>query len=327
MAKMTPRRIDIHHHFLPRAYMVEEQERIAGYTHGGANKEKLLGWTPELAIEVMDQHCIACAIGSVSTPGVWFGDIRAARRLSRDWNECAARAVHDHPGRFGFFAVVAPPDTEGALKEIEYALETLKADGIGLLSNYDGKSLGDPAFAPVFEELNRRKCVVYVHPSMHQCTATLIPGLIPQGIEFPLDTTRTITSLVLNGTLARCPDVKFIFSLGGGALPFLAARIAHVGEYNAGFRANNPNGIEHELKRLYCDTASASSAPQLAAMLQFFPKSHILYGSDYPFVQPGHGIHELDDYPLTVSMRAAIDHENALALLPRLKETGIAAKT
>ncbi len=319
MAAMNYRRIDIHHHFLPRAYMVEEQERIADYKHTGAGKEKLLSWTPELAIEVMDEHCIACAIGSVSTPGVWFGDIRAARRLSRDWNECAARAVRDHPGRFGFFAVVAPPDTQGALKEIEYALDVLKADGIGLLSNYDGKALGDPSFAPVFEELNRRKCVVYVHPTMHPCTATLIPGLAPQGVEFPLDTTRTIASLVLTGALARCPDIKFIFSHGGGALPFLAARIDHVGGRDKGFAANNPDGIERALKRLYCDTSSASSAPQLAAMMKFFPRSHILYGSDYPFVDPSHGIAELDEYPLSVAMRAAIDRENALALLPRLK--------
>jgi predicted TIM-barrel fold metal-dependent hydrolase len=231
----------------------------------------------------------------------------------------AAKAVQDHPGRFGFFAVVTPPDTDGALKEIEYALDTLKADGIGLLSNYDAKSLGDPSFAPVFEEINRRKCVVYVHPTMHQCTATLIPGLIPQGIEFPLDTTRTITSLVLNGTLARCPDIKFIFSHGGGALPFLAARITHVGEGNKDFKANNPRGIEHELKRLYCDTASAESAPQLAAMQAFFPQSHILFGSDFPFIGPKHGIESLDKYPLAPAVRAAIDRENALALLPKLK--------
>ncbi len=319
MARMSARRVDVHNHFLPRRYMAEEQERIASYAHGGANREKLLGWTPELAIEVMDENCIACAIGSVSTPGVWFGDIRAARRLSRDWNESAARAVHDHPGRFGFFAVVAPPDTEGALAEIEYALDVLKADGIGLLSNYEGKSLGDPSFAPVFEELNRRKCVVYVHPTMHPCTATLIPGLIPQGIEFPLDTTRTITSLVLNGVLAKCPDIRFIFSHGGGALPFLAARIAHAADVKKEFRDANPRGVKHELQRLYCDTALASSAPQLAAMLSFFPASHILFGSDYPFVNPGHDIAEMDEYPMTASLRAAIDCENALALFPRLR--------
>ncbi len=316
----APHRIDIHHHFLPRPYMAEEQARIAGYKHGGMTADRLLGWTPEQAIEVMDANGIAFATGSVSTPGPWFGDAAAARRLSRMWNEGAAKAVADHPDRLGFFATVAPPDPEGALKEIEYALDTLKADGIGLLSNYDGKSLGDATFAPVFEELNRRKCVVYVHPTMHVCTAGLIPGLIPQGIEFPLDTTRTITSLVLSGTLARCQDIRLIFSHGGGALPFLAARIDHVSANNKEFAANNPRGIMHELKRLYCDTASAESVPQLAAMMAFFPESHILFGSDYPFINPKSVVAGLDEYPMTRAMRAAIDHENALALLPRLKK-------
>ena len=320
MALTTPRRVDVHHHFMPRRYMIEEQERNPGYGHGRTTAAQLTSWTPERSIEVMDEHGVDCTIGSVSTPGVWFGDVDAARRLSREWNEAAAQAVSDYPCRLGFFGVVAPPDTDGALKEIEYACDNLGADGISLMSNYDGKSLGDLSFAPVFEELNRRGCVVYVHPTMHPATARLIPGLMPQAIEFPFDTVRAITSLVLTGTLARFPNVKFIFAHGGGALPFLAARIAHVGDSLEAFSKNNPRGVEHELRRLYCDTAFASSGPQLAAMLRFLPKSNILFGSDYPFAKPDHCIAELDAYPLVHSMRAAIDAENALQLLPRLKQ-------
>jgi 6-methylsalicylate decarboxylase len=319
MARARQRRVDVHHHFMPRRYMIEEQERNPTYGHGVTTAAQLTSWTPERSIEVMDKHGIDCAIGSVSTPGVWFGDIDAARRLSREWNEAAARAVYDYPRRLGFFGIAAPPDTEGALKEIEYALDTLNANGISLLSNYDGKSLGDPSFAPVFEELNRRGCVVYVHPTMHPNTATLIPGLMPQAIEFPFDTVRTITSLVLTGTLTRFPSLKFIFSHGGGALPFLAARIAYVGDRIDSVKKSNPHGVEHELRRLYCDTAFASGAPQLAAMLAFLPKSNILYGSDYPFAGPDHSIEELDDYPLSQSMRAAIDAENAFQLFPPFK--------
>ena len=149
-----------------------------------------------------------------------------------------------------------------------------------------------------------------------------IPGLIPQGIEFPLDTTRTITSLALNGTFAKTPDVKYIFSHGGGTLPFLAARIAHAADRNPAFAGKNPRGVEYELKRLYCDTASAESAPQMAAMLQFFPETHILYGSDAPFLPPHHSVEELDKIALSMPMRAAIERENALALLPRVKAAG-----
>jgi predicted TIM-barrel fold metal-dependent hydrolase len=314
---MTAHRVDVHHHFMPRRYMLEEQGRSPGYGHGNTSAQQLTSWTPSTSVAVMDEYSIACAIGSVTTPGVWFGDVPAARRLSREWNEAAAGAVQDHPGRFGFFAVIAPPDVDGALREVEYALDTLGADGIGLLSNYDGNSLGDPAFAPVFEELNRRGCVVYVHPTMHPCTAALIPGVMPQAVEFPLDTVRTITSMAFNGTFARSRNVRFIFAHGGGALPFLAARIAHVGQMEA-FRNNNPDGVEHELRRLYCDTAFASSKPQMASILQFFPESHVLFGSDYPFSLPAVGIDDLTAYPLADAMRAAIDTENALALFPRL---------
>ncbi len=318
MAGKHLQRIDVHHHFWPRRYMIEEQARIPGYSHSSTGKDRLVNWSPELALETMDSQGIACGIGSISTPGVWYGDVPAARRLSRDWNEEGAKTVQAYPSRFGFFAVIAPPDTDGALREIEYALDTLKADGIGLLSNYDGISLGDPAFAPVFDELNRRKCVVFVHPALHPATAKLIPGLVPQGIEFPFETTRAITNLVLHGTLTRCPDIKFIFSHGAGVLPYLAARIEHVGSSVKAFVDNNPGGIEHALKRLYCDTAAATSTPQLAALLNFFPQSNILYGSDFPFIKPGPDIADLHAYSMSDAARTAIERKNAQALFPRL---------
>lgn len=318
MSTAQAHRIDVHHHFWPRRYMQEEQERNPNYIHSSANAQRLLNWSAEQALEVMDENGIAAAIGSISTPGVWFGDVAAARHLSRQWNEEGAKTVQFRPRRFGFFAVIAPPDTEGALREMEFALDTLKAEGIALLSNYEGKSLGDPDFAPVFDELHRRKAVVFVHPTLHPATAKLIPGLVPQGIEFPFETTRTITSLALTGTLARCPDIRFIFSHGAGVLPYLAARIDHVGSTVKEFCDNNPQGIAHALKRLYCDTASANSAPQLAAMLKFFPGSNILYGSDFPFVKPAPELKEFLHFDMPAPTRAAIETGNAKALFPRL---------
>lgn len=312
-------RIDVHHHFLPQPYMLEEHRRLAKYTHGAMTANQLLHWTPEQAIEVMNQNGIEMSIGSISTPGVWYGDVAAARRLSREWNEAAARTVQDYPSRFGFFGVVAPPDTEGALSEIAYALDVLKADGIGLLSNYDGKELGDPSFTPVLEELNRRKTVVFVHPTVAPCCAGLIPGVIPQTIEFPLDTTRTITSLVASGTLARLNNIRWIFSHGGGTLPFLADRISYAFGLDKEISARNPKGIEYQLKQLYCDTALATSAPQLAAMLAFFPLSNILFGSDYPFVPPSIEIQDIELYKMPPQFQAAINRNNALKLLPRLQ--------
>lgn len=318
------RRIDVHHHFLPQKYMAEEHERIVGVTHN-LSGNALLKWTPQQALDEMDANGVALSFASISTPGVWFGDVAAARRLSRGWNEFAAEAIRDHPGRFGLFAVVAPPDTEGALKEIEYALDTLKADGIGLLSNYDGKLLGDKSFVPVLEELNRRKAIVYVHPTFSPCCSTLIPGLQAQRVEFPLDTTRTITSMLFTGTFARLPDIRWIFSHGGGALPFLEGRISEMDGLKE-VAARNPKGTVYEMKKLYYHTASAVSKPALAAMMAFIPPSHILFGSDYPFVKTKNGVEGLDQYRMSQNMRRAIDHDNAALILPRVRSRDKSAR-
>lgn len=311
-------KIDVHHHFLPQDYMKEEQKGRA-ITHGATAPSRLTSWDASQSIDLMDKNGIARAIGSISMPGVWSGDVPTARRLSRVWNEAAARVVQAHPTRFGFFAVVAPPDTDGALKEIAYALDTLKADGIALVTNYDGKLLGDSAFRPVLEELHRRKAIVYVHPTVSPCCAATIPGLIPQIIEFPADTTRTITSLLMNGALTEFGGIRWIFSHGGGTLPFMAARIEEIARFKPEIAARHPDGIQGQLKLIYCDTASAYSRAQLAAMTAFYPPSHMLFGSDFPFVPAVEGIEGIDHYPMTRQLRSDIYRNNALKLWPGIK--------
>ena len=317
------RRIDMHHHFLPRQYILDEQKRF-GEEHGNAAES---AWTPQGAVEACDRAGVDFAIGSISTPGVWYGDVPLGRRLARQWNEAAAETVRAFPSRFGFFAPIPLPDTEGALAEIEYALGTLKADGINLLSNYSGKWLGDPSFTPVMAELNRRKALVYVHPTFAPCcTANMVPNVIAPTIEFPFDTTRTIVSLVSSGTTVRFPDIRFIFSHGGGALFAVYGRLGGLMGQPA-IRAALPGGVAPELKKFYYDTAGTNAQTTLTALLDVIPPTQLLLGSDYPLagapptnVMIERAVEEWEAYKPTPQLKAQVERDNAVRLVPRLAQ-------
>src|SRR5579863_8316803 len=206
----------------------------------------------------MDQNEVATSIVSISPPGIWFGDVQSARALARKCNEYAAQLVRDYPGRFGFFASAPLPDNEGSLTEIAYALDVLKADGIIFLTSYGDKWPGDPAYAPVFEELNRRKAVVYFHPTTPNCCGNLMPAPAgPATIEWPVDTARAILSLLYSGSLVRYPNIRFIFSHAGGALPALSVRIANFVKRDRKAASYAPQGAVAEFNKLFYDTANA----------------------------------------------------------------------
>jgi predicted TIM-barrel fold metal-dependent hydrolase len=301
--------INVHHHFLPSVYMNAIEDKLAM----GRGRQRSSSWSPAGDIEQMDLAGIALSIGSISIPGLWFGDADGSRRMARDWNEYAATVVRDHPGRFGFFAAIAPPDLDGSLIEIGYALDVLKADGIALMSSYDGRWLGDAAFLPVFTELNRRKAVVFVHP------AALPEAMTPTGIkshvlEGPFDTTRTIFSLLSNGVLANCPEIRFIFAHGGGAVPYLAGRVATLSH---GSGDMTPDRMRDLLGRLYFDTALVINEPALAALTTFCPHSRILLGTDSPILSPEAEIKAWRNIGLDSDLRRLIERDNAAALLGR----------
>jgi predicted TIM-barrel fold metal-dependent hydrolase len=309
--------IDVHHHIAPPFYVeatLKRQLQIAGPL-GPAVK----GWTPARSVAIMDENGVATSMVSVSTPGIWTGDVTTSRSLARRCNEYAAQMVRDFPGRFGFMATLPLPDTEGSLAELSYALDVLKADGIGLLTSYDNRWLGDPAYDAVLDELDRRGAIVFVHPTTADCCVNLLPVVTSNFIEFPFDTTRAIMNLLYTGTFSRCQRLRFVFSHGGGALPMLQSRMKAAAQLPQ-FAGRLRNGFEGELRRHYYDTASASSAPSFAALSKLIPNSQILFGTDYPYGQPVPGsVSEMASLKLSRTQLQGIRRGNAAALFTRFR--------
>jgi predicted TIM-barrel fold metal-dependent hydrolase len=316
---VKPNRVDVHHHILPPPYMLRARDRVLEISD--RDHSALLNWTPARAVEEMDRCGISTAITSLSLPGVWFGGAEAARSLARTCNEYGAQMVRDYAGRFGLFAAVPLPDTESSLREVAYALDVLKADGIGLVSSYEDKWPGDPAFAPVFEELNRRKAVVFVHPTSPNCCSHLMPGIAASTVEFLFDTSRAIISLLVNGAFSRFPDIRFIFCHAGGTMPVLAARTNSFVERHKDIAERVPKGAAYELRRLYYDVANSINPSSMAALMNLVPTSQLLFGSDFPYVPCTVTANGLDHFGLSPGDLQAVNRENAARLFPRLSLT------
>jgi predicted TIM-barrel fold metal-dependent hydrolase len=306
-APAKPFRIDTHSHFTVPS--IKDAEIKAGH-------QVMLNWKPQVTIDEMDEGLVQTSILSVGDPGVWFGDDAKARASARECNELAARAMSDFPGRFGLFTVLPLPDMDGTLREIEYAFDKLHADGVGIVTSYQGRYLGNSFFTPMWEELNRRKALVYTHPLCAACAAQ--PELIDgqsRGVEFVFDTTRTIVSVLANGVPARFPDIKFLWSHGGGTVPYITSRLT-------GKNDKLPKGAMYELQRFYYDTAQAFNQYTLPSFKKFVPIDHVVFGTDFPL---GGGSAKVvakglaDNGGFTPEEMRKIDRENALALLPRLK--------
>jgi 6-methylsalicylate decarboxylase len=310
-AAVKPFRIDAHHHFSAPGF-------IAAISARKTNQRPLELWTPEKSIDDMDKSGVAASMISTSEPSVWFGENEAARKLARECNEYGARLIADHPGRFGMYSTIPLPDVDGSLREIEYSQDTLKADGVCMMTSYQGKYPGDPAFAPVMSELNRRKAVVFFHPVKPECCKDLQPDLPPGLVELSTDTTRAIASLVLDGAASRYPGIRFIFSHGGGTMPYLMTRFAALAA-RPDIAKRLPNGFLYEIQKLYFDTANFFNPYPWPTLLKLIPVSQILFGTDFPFSSASEVAKGLREVGLNPPDLQSIERDNALQLFPRLK--------
>jgi predicted TIM-barrel fold metal-dependent hydrolase len=318
--------IDIHHHFVSPDFLKVLTSKEGKHVPGFTSFFPLNLWrnySPAKDLETMDRDGVATAMLSLTAPGTYFGDADECRRLTRELNEYGAKMVSDYKGRYGLFAVLPLPLIDDSLKEIEYAFDKLKVDGVGLLTSYGNHWLGDPMFQPVLDELNRRKAVVYTHPIDAPCCQDLMPGVNPTTLEYPTDTARTILSLSAPPVGNRYPDLRFIFSHAGGTIASVIGRIGVGGADTLSdvlSQPVQPNSRLYHLRRFYYDTAMSTNTVQMQALKTMAGASQIVFGTDYPFgPDAAKHLQGLQKCGFSAEELRGIQRENALKIVPRLK--------
>lgn len=319
--------VDVHAHFVTDHYVAAA--RAAGHER----PDGMPGW-PSWSLDehlaLMDDAGIDTAILSISSPGTHFGNDLAARELTRRVNEEAAEIQRTHPDRFGHFASLPLPDIDGALDELRFALDELGSDGVAIETNAHGHYLGDPIFGPVFAELDRRRAVVFVHPTSPPNFDAVALGRPRPMLEFIFDSTRTVSDLLLSGALERYPGIEWIFTHGGGALPLLADRIELF--RTLFLRGDAPSTTTADtLTRLWFDMAGTPFPRQIPALIAAAGSDRLLYGSDYCFTPvPGAlaQVASIDAAPRPgVDSWRALTSRNAARLLPRLANRYVSTST
>ncbi len=314
-------RIDVHHHIVPKEYL-DALSSVGVDTSLGRD---FPAWDTGMALNYMDDCGIATAMGSITDPGIYFGDIKFTRDLARRMNELFAELINKYPGRFGFFACLPLPDVDSAIRELDYAMDVLRLDGVGLLTNIDNIYLGDTNFDKLFQELDARKAIVCIHPTAIPGWKTAKLALPPFLVDAPHDTTRAVTNLLYSGTFDKYPNITYILAHAGGTVPYLVSRIL-LGEQHRDFadfiKQIAPKGMINYLKNLYYDTALSASAHCLRSLQELVDDSHILFGTDYCFAPDyiaASGIKGLQEYfgPQSETLKA-IECCNAMKLFSRL---------
>lgn len=269
--------VDVHAHFVTESYVAAA--RSAGIEHPDG-MPGWPAWSVARQLDLMERSGIEKSYLSISSPGVHFGDDGAARALAREVNEFGARVRREHPERFGHLASLPLPDVEGSLAEAAHALDELGADGVAVETNHHGRYLGDPRFEPLWEDLDRRAAVVFVHPTSPPHADDLSLGRPRPMLEFLFDTARTASDLVLRGVLTRHPRIRWVLTHGGGALPLLADRMDLFSAVLGDGSRDTPSALE-QLGRLWYDLAGTPFPRQVPALEAAFGTDRLLYGSDY----------------------------------------------
>ncbi|MEV7239240.1 amidohydrolase family protein [Streptomyces sp. NPDC051020] len=274
--------VDVHAHFITNRYIARAIN--AGHREPDGMPENYWPrWSADQHLRLMDEAGIAFSLLSLSSPGVHFGDDAAARALAREMNDVAAATAAEHPHRFGYFAVLPLPDTDGALAEIDRAFHRLGARGVIVLTNNAGHYLGDRRLRPVLAELDRLGAVVLLHPTSCVGCENLAVGRPRPMIEFLFDTARTVVDFILSGAAELYPRLRVIVPHAGGVLPLLVDRVELFRSIHS--EPDDRRTMDELLGTFHYDLAGTPSAPQLAALRSVVGQDHLLFGSDYAWTR------------------------------------------
>ncbi|KAJ5951877.1 uncharacterized protein N7479_010290 [Penicillium vulpinum] len=316
-------KIDVHSHVIPPIW---KKELISAgypvkngtlYTDGFAVPD----WTLDLHISTMDSLGVNYSTMSVSAPGVFFlKEAQKAKSLARSINLALHNYTQAYPTRLGALCLLPLPYVAEAVDELKFCLDTLGFAGVGLFTNSNGTYLGDSSLDPIFTALDERNASVFVHPASPDCSSVALDWPIPM-TEYPFDTVRAIENMLLTGQRAKYPDIKMIFAHGGGAIPFLATRIAGMASLPLLGGLSIPDSLA-QLAGYYFDTAASTSAIQLTALKSFVGADQIVTGTDYPYVPSSQAIPGLSAIQgngnFTIAEMGNINNQNALTIFPRI---------
>ena len=288
-------KFDLHTHFYTEAFFKTISELPSEFSFGTSSSgqtiityrgARFFGVTPAMTdvskrIEDMDRVGIDVEVVSLSTPNVFFTDAEHQPAVARMMNDAYAELIAQHPKRFKGFASIPMDSTEAALNELHRAIDTLKLNGVVLLSNIGGKPLTSPEYRPFFEEANRMKLCIFLHPMLPANSDAFREYVLGPIIGFPFDTSLAVARMCYDGMFEELPDIRWIIGHLGGAIPYLMERMDNGFRDFADCRVKIDKLPSVYLKRLYYDTVSFN--PYTLKMVRdMVGAEHMVMGSDYP---------------------------------------------
>jgi aminocarboxymuconate-semialdehyde decarboxylase len=329
-------RLDLHTHYYPAEYF-ERIERSSGDFSFGTSPAgqriirfrgaRFFGVTAPMTdvakrLEDMDRVGIDTEVISLSTPNVYFVEGRAQADVARMTNDAYAELASRYPGRFLGFASIPMDDPDAALRELERALDELRMQGVVVLSNIRGRALADPVYRPFFEEADRRRVCVFVHPMIPAAADAFTEYVLGPIVGFPFDTTIAIAKLCYAGVFKQLPNIRWLVGHAGGAVPYLMERMDSGWRDFVECRANIDEPPSVYLKKVYYDTVTFS--PHNLRMLRdLVGADHMAMGSDYPHLLGSidRAVSSIEDRDFSAAEKDLIFSGTALSIMNNVPQT------